>query len=460
MPHDQEPPGFFAHTLPDQPQDKWQVLRDHLEGVARRAAAFSGAFGAEAWGRIAGLWHDIGKYSDAFQSYLRTSSSPDSHEAEAAMGTDHSTAGAQHAVSEFGLLGHLLAFPIAGHHSGLLDAIGDGACLESRLSKEVEPWAETPGSLLDQARPDPPPFVRDALGRHDAFSVAFFVRMVFSCLVDADFLDTEAFMDSGKVHDRPVWADDVLVQMGHALEAYIARLNPEDTEVNRQRARVREACLQAAERSPGFFSLTVPTGGGKTLSSLAFALKHAARHGLGRVIYVVPFTSIIEQNADEFRRVMRPLVVSGLPDPVIEHHSNLDPETETTASRLASENWDAPLIVTTGVQFYESLFANRTSRCRKLHNLAGAVIVLDEVQVLPVDFLHPCLRALDELRRNYGATVVLCTATQPAVHRRDGFGIGLELHPDHEIVPEPTRLYTALKRVEVEREETLFDEEL
>jgi len=205
--------------------------------------------------------------------------------------------------------------------------------------------------------------------------------------------------------------------------------------------------LAAAERPPGLFSLTVPTGGGKTLSSLAFALRHARLHGLERIIYVIPFTSIIEQTADRFRSIMRSLR-DEYPDTVIEHHSNLDVGKETPESRLAAENWHAPLVVTTSVQFYESMYAAKTSKCRKLHNLANAVIILDEVQTLPVDYLRPCWRAVRALATNYGATVVLCTATQPAVQRRGDFPIGLERV--REIVPDPAGLYSRLKRVEVE----------
>jgi CRISPR-associated endonuclease/helicase Cas3 len=286
-----------------------------------------------------------------------------------------------------------------------------------------------------------------SLGARDAFAVAFFTRMLFSCLVDADFLDTEAFMDPEKRSTRPNWPPGILEQMGLALDHTVEGMSFDPTPVNRQRALVRQACLDAAVLDPGLFSLTVPTGGGKTLSSLAFALRHAAHHKLQRVIYVVPFTTIIEQNADVFRRAMESLVAQGLPDPVVEHHSNLDAGKETVSSRLATENWDAPLVVTTSVQFYESMFANRTSRCRKLHNLANAVVILDEAQALPVEFLKPCLKALQELTR-YGTTVVLCTATQPAVHRRDGFAIGLE--GVREIIPDPQQLYSNLKRVQVQ----------
>jgi len=450
---------FYAHSGSGEPPDGWQPLEDHLQAVAHLASVRAAAFGASEWGRAAGLWHDLGKYSGAFQRYLRAAGGA-AHEAELRGRVDHSSAGAQHAVAHLPVLGHLLAFALAGHHSGLLDSQSDGPSLLARLTKQIEPWDAAPGELTDLPQPALPPHLRRALAGHDGFSLQFFVRMVFSCLVDADFLDTEAFMSPARAAERPRWPADIIVRMTEALEAHLGVLNTRDTEVNRQRGLVLEACRHAASRSPGFFTLTVPTGGGKTLSSLAFALSHAGQHGLRRVVYVVPFTSIIEQNAEVFRTVMRPLVDALLPDPVIEHHSNLDPDVETTLSRLASENWDAPLVVTTAVQFYESLFASRVSRCRKLHNVAGSVVILDEAQSLPVDFLEPCLRTLRELVDGYGTTVVLCTATQPAVARRDGFPVGLDLGPHHEIIPDAPTLFTALKRVTMEHAGPLTDDSL
>lgn len=450
---------FYAHTLPGEPPDRWQPLDEHLRGVADRAADNAAVFGAREWGYAAGLWHDLGKYSRAFQEYLRAAGG-EAHQSEVSGRVDHATAGAQHAVATFPLLGHLLAFALAGHHSGLLDSQSEGPSMLARLSKQLESWGDAPKELIDLPQPAPTPHLQWAFGAHDAFSLQFFVRMLFSCLVDADFLDTEAFMSPRRADERPDWPDDIVGRMTEALATHLESLTASDTEVNRQRERVLKACRDAASRSPGFFTLTVPTGGGKTLSSLAFALEHARRHGMGRAVYVVPFTSIIEQNAAVFRNVMRPLVEAGLPDPVLEHHSNLDPDVETTRSRLATENWDAPLVVTTAVQFYESLFANRSSRCRKLHRLAGAVVILDEAQALPVDLLKPCLRALQELVDRYGTTVVLCTATQPAVARREGFGIGLELGPEREIVPDPPHLFTTLRRVEMEIAGRITDDEL
>lgn len=436
----------FAHTLEGRPEAEWQRLEDHLIAVGEMAALFSADFAAESWGGLAGLWHDMGKYSESFQNYLRRTVSPDPHVADGGR-TDHSTAGAQHAVSEFGILGHLLAYVIAGHHSGLLDSRGTGACLEARLRKTVDKWSRAPHSLLDRSVPEFPSFVRDAFARKDAFTIAFFTRMIFSCLVDADFLDTEQFMSPDRAAERPKWPDDILTQMEASLEAYVSGLGGDKTFVDQERDKVHLACLDAADEPPGLFSLTVPTGGGKTLSSLAFALKHARLHGLRRVIYVAPFTTIIEQNAAEFRNAIAAMEWRDF-TPVLEHHSTLDVGKETTASRLAAENWDAPLIVTTSVQFYESMFANRTSRCRKLHRLSKAVIILDEAQTVPVDYLAPCLRVLRELTESYGSTVILCTATQPAVEHRDDFSIGLKRV--REIIPDPPRLYRSLKRVEVE----------
>lgn len=458
--------AWFAHTATGadgelRPEEEWQPLRDHLEAVATRAASFAAAFNASEWGYATGLWHDLGKYSERFQAYLRSGAGADYHVAEADEGrgarlpkTDHTSAGAQHAVGQVPVLGHLLAYSISGHHAGLLDALGDGACLERRLEKAVEQWQHGLSELPALTVPALPPFLQAALDRRGsdpkstAFSFAFFVSMLFSSLVDADYLDTEAFMDPVRAAGRPAWPDDVLDRMEVALDQYMSKLGDDGSKVNACRRRVREACLGAADRRPGLFSLTVPTGGGKTLSSLAFALRHARRHGLRRIVYVIPFTSIIEQNAEVFRGVFEPLVQAGMADPVLEHHSALDVGRETVESRLAAENWDAPLVVTTSVQLFESLFANRTSRCRKLHNLARAAIVLDEAQKIPVEYLEPCLRALRELTSSYGSTVVLCTATQPAVHRREDFPIGLE--GVREIVAEPHTLYLDLKRVDVE----------
>jgi CRISPR-associated endonuclease/helicase Cas3 len=414
--------------------------------VARLAAEFGSAFGAGEWAHLAGLWHDVGKYSCEYQEYLAAVGEDGAHAAELKGKVDHSTAGARHAVDTLDLPGHLLAYAISGHHSGLLDGRSDGACLEARLAKIIPAWSHGLGDLPSVETPTLPDFVRRALGYpRDPYAVAFFTRMVFSCLVDADFLDTERFVDPERHERRPRFPGGILLEMEGALGGFLGRkFGHPSRPIDETRDQIRRSCLDAASIPPGLFSLTVPTGGGKTLASLAFALRHACLHGLRRVIYVAPFITIIEQNANVFREALDALLTGGHPDLIIEDHSTLDAGTETAGSRLAAENWEAPLIVTTAVQFYESLFANRPSRCRKLHRIARSIVILDEAQALPVQYLHPCLRALRELARNYGTTVVLCTATQPAVHRREDFPIGLE--GVREIMPDPTEVSRRLKR--------------
>lgn len=452
----------YAHTSP-RPDEPWQPLETHLRDVSGAAAERASAFGGADWAALAGLWHDLGKYSEAFQEYLAAADSADPHEADSLARTDHSTAGAQHAVAAFGPLGHLLAFAIAGHHAGLPNADDStGSNMRRRLLKPVEDWSAAPPSVSEHPIPPIPEFVRFRMARPSergsAFAVALFMRMIFSALVDADFIDTEAFMSPERGAERTQWPADMIDRMLAALERRIEGFGVPETPVARQRARVAAACREEAERQPGIFTLTVPTGGGKTLASLLFGLRHARANGLRRVIYVAPFTSIIEQNAAVYRDIMRELVESGFPDPVVEHHSNLDPDRESASSRRASENWDAPLVVTTAVQFYESLFAHRGSRCRKLHNLAKSVVILDEAQSLPVELLDPCLRAIEALNRDYGTSVVLCTATQPAVAKSGEFPIGLDLDHRAEIAPDVPGLFDAMRRVEVRFEGHMSDE--
>jgi CRISPR-associated endonuclease/helicase Cas3 len=390
---------------------------------------------------LAALWHDLGKYAAEFQAMIN-SADPEAH-LEGVVGgprqrVNHSSAGALLAVERFGMrFGRLLAYPIAGHHSGLPDWIGEGGRigLKDRLADKIH---------LARARAGQPP--RDILGASapsapipDGADWGLWVRMLASALFDADFLDAEAFFEPTAAQGRANWP--TLSSLLPKLDAHLARKTAkvEPIPVNRLRAEVLQACRAAAARPPGLFSLTVPTGGGKTLSSLAFALEHAQQHGLRRVIYAIPFTSIIEQNAKVFRQAVGS-------NAVLEHHSALGPrpEAETVRSRLAGENWDAPLVVTTTVQLFESLFASRTSQLRKLHNLAASVLVLDEAQALPPGVLRPVTAVLDQLVRHYRCSVVLCTATQPALGKVfRGFS-------PQEIVPDPLSLFRALDRVTVD----------
>lgn len=440
-----QPETYLAHVREE--GDTWvcHELEEHLHAVADRAAASSRHVGGEQWARLAGLWHDLGKYAPEFQSYIRTASGfdPGAHLEGQPGRVDHSTAGAVLALDRFGVRGRVLAYLIAGHHTGLADWQSDRpagpAPLANRLTERRDLLdraraATIPDAILDAPLPTtaPPP----------GADLALWIRMLFSCVVDADFLDTEAFMDPnrGALRGGHAPPTDLLCAFDAHMMSVLA--GAPDTPVNRVRADVLARCREAATAPPGLFSLTVPTGGGKTLASMAFALGHAVAHGKRRVVYVIPYTSIIEQTADVFRGIFD--------EAVLEHHSNLDADRETPRSRLAAENWDAPVVVTTSVQFFESLFAARTSRVRKLHNIADSVVVLDEAQLLPAAFLAPIRHALAELARHYGVTVLFCTATQPVLTRLEELDFRLPGFDDvREIAADPHALHDSLRRVTV-----------
>lgn len=432
---------FYAHSREGANESEWQALSDHLLQVAGAAGSFAADFGAGEWGFAAGLRHDLGKASLEYQARLKGDRRK----------VDHSTAGARQIAGEL-KLGNIPAACIAGHHGGLPDGLTDeDSCLAARLRKEVPKLAaidNLPG--LEIGHELLPPF---KLNRGTAgFQLAFFTRMLFSCLVDADFLDTERFLDPQKTSYREGFPEirELCERFSKKLWQRFADSAP--TEINRRRDEILRSCIVAAAGAPGLFSLTVPTGGGKTLSSLAFALEHARRHRLKRIVYVIPFTGIIEQNAEVFRDLLGD-------DAIVEHHSAFDfeklhsggSEDDEALHRieLASENWDAPIIVTTAVQFFESLFSSKPSRCRKLHNLAKSAVILDEAQMLPIRFLVPCVQALQELAANYGASLLLCTATQPSLQQTDSFKLGLSGRIT-EIIDDPRSLYESFRRVRAE----------
>lgn len=426
------PDGFWAEP---------QGLDEHLAGTAEYAARFASLFGSEAWARAIGMSHDLGKSPRRWQEYLRRRSGYDeeAHLEGKAGKVDHSTPGAKLAEEVFGKgIGRILAYCIAGHHAGLPDWIGGQSALQFRLQNTST--TEIFPALVKQIatfKPEVPPW---DFSKHP-LDLSLWSRMLFSCLVDADCLDTESYMDPEKANQRGGYLPiKGLLQRFNGYMTQVTR-GAEKTQVNEIRQSILADCRSAARKSPGIFSLTVPTGGGKTLSSLAFALEHAVVHNLERIIYVIPYTSIIEQNADVFRKAVGA-------EQVVEHHSNLDEEDSTAKSRLAAENWDAPLIVTTSVQFFESLFAAKPSRCRKLHNIVKSIVILDEAQLIPVGFLAPILRSMDLLVQHYGVTFVVSTATQPALQKREGFK-GLESSVV-EIIRDVPGLYRELKRVSVE----------
>jgi CRISPR-associated endonuclease/helicase Cas3 len=433
-------------------------LEEHLRAVAALAHEFASPFGGGEQAALAGLWHDLGKYARDFQDYLRDASQGPHSEAhvrsedESRSGKkcDHSSAGAVLVASRKSQGGLPIGLAIAGHHTGLKNQ-GDVAnrLISKRHRLEAALAEQPPASILEQVVP-PLPLLATPKSKHDKAgmrALELYTRFLFSALCDADFLDTEAFFSRERAGLRGNSVD--ITSLAAKLSASVDSLafGAPATIVNHARTEVRAACKAAATQSRGVFTLTVPTGGGKTLAAMEFALQHAAHHGLRRVVVALPFTAILEQSADVYRGALG--VNQGDPT-VLEHHASLDPERETARSRIATENWDAPIIVTTNVQLLESLFARRTSACRKLHNLAGSVVVLDEAQTLPRELLACTTEVLECLVRDYGCTLVLCTATQPALRKEHLRGVDAGFAETREIIPDPVALAATLTRVNVD----------
>lgn len=387
--------NYVAHKR----ENDIQTNKEHLQGTAELAGKFAGKFGKAEWGYCGGMLHDIGKYSKEFQHKIQNSTNEY---------VDHSTAGAK-LCNELGGYYSVLAYCIAGHHAGLPDYGNSGisSSLCGRMNKKIYDYQAYKDEIEIPMLSTVP--IEIKINQNMDFALATFIRMLYSCLVDADYLDTEFFMNAGNT-GRMV-GESMECLLGK-LEQHISKwLQNEDPEtVNGHRTEILKHCLKQSQEKQGFFKLTVPTGGGKTIASLAFALKHAVKHKMDRVIYVIPYTSIIEQNAQVFRDILGA-------ENVLEHHYNMEfkDSEEFHPLKLASENWDLPIIVTTNVQFFESLFANKSSKCRKIHNIANSVVILDEAQMLPLDYLKPCIAMLQELVESYRTSIVLCSATQPAL---------------------------------------------
>lgn len=430
---------YYAHSKENEPPENWQPIEDHLKGVADLSGRFATEFNAESWAKLAGQAHDIGKGTLAWQAYLRKANQITDEFSKFYIGhVNHSIAGANWLHKYSKEAGKLLSFCISGHHGGLPNWIENASSgLKTRLKEKI-PQIQI--KLEEPAFEKSLPFAVPDNNRF-GFQLQFFVRMLYSCLVDADFLDTEEALNPEKAGWRsqsPPFSK-LYKSFFDSLNKILKNADP--TNVNFQREIVLRDCLAAAVHKPGLFSLTVPTGGGKTLSSMAFALEHAKRFEKRRIIYVIPFTTIIEQNADVFRKVIQK-------NAVLEHHFNFLPEDSDWKAKLSTENWDAPIIVTTNVQFFDSFFARKPSKCRKLHNVANSIVIFDEVQAIPVEKLKPCLEVLKELTINYGVTAVLCTATQPAIEYSESFKSGLT--NTTEIIQDIADLFKKLKRTKEE----------
>ena len=384
---------FLAHIAND---GREQTVVEHLNGTAELSAEFAEAFDTAEYAYLTGMLHDIGKYSAEFQKRLHGG-----HK------VDHSTAGAYEAAKRKQIAA---AFCIAGHHAGLPDGGSKTDCTGSTLlgrmngakSSQLPDYSAWSEEIALKQFPVLPAV-------EDTAEAAFLIRMLYSCLVDADFLNTEKFMNGAGRTQIKFDAE----KLNEMLDSYTSPWFPPKGALNEKRCAILTECLTQGEKSErGLFTLTAPTGGGKTVASLAFALRHAREQGMQRIIYIIPYTSIIEQTAEKFRDILGD-------ENVLEHHSgvlfDMDEDESEISKAAATENWDMPVIVTTAVQFFESLFAAKSSKCRKLHNIANSVIIFDEAQMLPVPYLRPCVYAIAQLVKYFRATAVLCTATQPAL---------------------------------------------
>ncbi len=438
---------FVAHIKLDKLNGQkafFHWLSEHLKGVAVLSAEFAESFGCRNWGYAAGLIHDIGKFSDEFQEYIRAVVLDNSDNPKYYRGSvDHTSAGAIYA-GKIGL--QILDYLSAGHHSGLQNYNNK----QKRLAK-----MECFDSVEEQVRQffseNKIPQTESLTGGDiDEYTVNMFVRLMFSALVDADYLDTENFF----FPERERCRGDSLEVLLRRLELHLGNLfeNAPKTNLNRLRRGIDDDCAAAAEKYSGsYFSLNVPTGGGKTLASILWALKFAIKNGKRRVIVAIPYTSIISQTAEQYRKIFGD-------ENVLEHHSNVEPDKifdadgQSTAARFASENWDAPIVVTTNVQLFESMYANSPSRTRKLHNICKSVIILDEAQMLPPGFLKPILWALDAFVKVGDASVLFCTATQPVFSGRIGSNKDAFESPVknvREIIPNPDELRSAFRRTKI-----------
>ncbi len=423
---------YYAHSKEGASKEEWQELDVHLQNVGRLTQKFAGVVGTWELGSLVGKYHDIGKASSNWQKYL---------EGESSNKPDHRIAGAILAAQR---APEIVVFPILGHHGGLkspseVKTILCNGSADKRVQEAIQLFSNEKSPVVEL-----PEFISTSSSANNKRTCEFFIRMLLSALVDADYLDTEAFADPIKAGLRQNKYEISL--LNDAFQRSQANLIPTG-ELNRIRTRLYNSVMESAGTERGFFSMSIPTGGGKTRTAMGFALKHALHHDLNRIIVVIPYTSIIEQTAKVYKEIFGEKAV-------VEHHSSLGDDQETEWNKLATENWDAPIIVTTSVQFFNSLHANRPGSCRKLHNIPRSVVILDEVQTLPPGLLAPTLDVMRELVKNYDVSFVFSTATQPAFSKREGFD-GLE--SVRELAPDAHKMFESFKRVDYEFPPELVD---
>mgnify|MGYP001563540366 CR=1 FL=1 len=462
-----------------------QNLLDHLEEVSRKTGEFASKIGLKEQGELIGLLHDIGKASREFEQYIKSAVgliNPDEDDyVDAALKkgkVDHSTAGAQLIYRNLAgknpeglLVAQVLSLCIASHHSGLLDCISpDGVDAYSKRMAKIEEKThinEVLGKISDEAKAkittllQSKELLQNVVSRFKAlrtpldsqetlfFKYGLMLRFLYSCLIDADRLNTADFEVPGaaKLRNHGNYADwPILI---NRLNEKLAAFEPEG--INTVRQKISQACYDFSDKPKGLYQLTVPTGGGKTFASLRFALHHADKRKMDRIIYVLPYTTIIDQNADEIRKVLEEKDKKGkyLNRVVLEHHSNLMPDRETARQKVLSENWDAPVVLTTNVQVLEALFGSGTRGARRMHQLANAVIIFDEVQTLPVRCVQLFNTAVKFLVNNCGSTIILCTATQPLLDKIEPKSRALHITAEQQMVPNARQLFDDLKRIEV-----------
>lgn len=472
---------YIAHRREKDGEIHW--LSQHVAEVSKKTGAFASKIGLKEQGEITGLLHDIGKASQEFQQYIKSrvgllNPDEDGYSDSVKGEVDHSTAGAQLVYSELyskgkeaNFVAQVLALCLASHHSGLIDSIspeGLDAYSKRMCKREEKSHAgEVIGKLSDVAREriisrlQSKEFIRNLTNRlsalktaHDsqetcAFKCGLLVRFLYSCLIDSDRLSTADFEEPALAKLRPYGDYEDWKVLINRLNKKLENFDQKG--INAIRQKISQACYDFAVRPKGLYQLTVPTGGGKTFASLRFALHHADKHQIDRIIYVLPFTTIIDQNADEIRKVLEEKDKKGkyLNRIVLEHHSNLTPDEETTKQKVLSENWDSPIVLTTNVQVLEALFGSGTQSARRMHQLANAVIIFDEVQTLPVKCVQLFNTAVNFLVNNCGSTVVLCTATQPLLDKIEPKSRALPITTEQQMIPNTRQLFDDLKRVEV-----------